>query len=440
MIHAQYAETLSYLYSKLPMYQRDGQVAFKKDLDNINKLCWNLGLPQWQFPCIHIAGTNGKGSVASMLNSILMEAGYKTGLYTSPHLKDFTERIRLKGKPISTKAVVEFVRLHKPLIEAVEPSFFELTVAMAFDFFAEKRIDMGVIEVGLGGRLDSTNIVKPEISIITNISYDHQALLGNSLTEIAEEKAGIIKRYTPVVVGKTHPETDPVFLAKAGVMEAPLLFADQMYETRLVSRDLLGQTLEVWLKEENELLHTFYLDLPGNYQLENLNTVFAAVETLRADGWDISDKALVNGLKRVKKNSGLQGRMEVIGHNPTIICDTAHNVEGVREVMAQIKEVPHERLHIVWGMVSDKDHKEILDLLPKNASYYFVKPDVSRGLNALTLQLKAEGSDLIGKVCNEVRNGLIEAKKEASEDDLIFVGGSTFVVAEILAERIGVVS
>lgn len=433
MIHTQYAETLSYLYNKLPMYQRDGQAAFKKDLDNINKLCWNIGLPQWQFPSIHVGGTNGKGSVSSMLNSILMEEGYKSGLYTSPHLKDFTERIRLNGKPISPKAVVEFVQANKSLIEVIEPSFFELTVAMAFEYFAEKHIDLGVIEVGLGGKLDSTNIIKPEISIITNISMDHQAMLGDTLPMIAEEKAGIIKRYTPVVIGKTHPETDPVFLAKAGVVEAPLYFADQLYETRMISRDANGQTLEIWQKEENELLHTVYVDLPGSYQVENVNTVYASVVALREDGWDISDKAFIQGLKKVKKNSGLHGRMEQLEKDPLVICDTAHNEAGVKEVMEQIKNIPHERLHIVWGMVSDKDHNKILDLLPRNANYYFVKPDVPRGLDALTLQLKAEGAGLNGTVCNEVRNGLIKAKEAASEKDLIFVGGSTFVVAEVLS-------
>lgn len=433
----QFEQTLEYLYGLLPMYQRQGASAIKKDLTNVKTLCWDLGLPQWQFKSVHIAGTNGKGSVASMFQSILKEAGYTVGLYTSPHLVSFTERIRINGKPIPEKEIVSFVHAHQELIEKVNPSFFELTVAIAFDYFARKEVDIAVIETGLGGRLDSTNIVEPELSVITNISWDHQAILGNSLAEIAGEKAGIIKRFTPVVIGESMPETDKVFIAKAGVVEAPLEFADQQYKMRVLKQELDKQQIEVSrLDEEGDIedIQTYWLDLAGSYQLHNLGTVLSGINRLQEDGWEIPDNSIKRGLKKVKLNAGLRGRMEKISENPLVLCDTGHNEAGVSSVIAQLKQFEYKRLHVVWGMVADKEHHRILQLLPKDASYYWVSPNVPRGLGAINLQLKAEGLGLEGVVCDSVRDGLKKAKAASEVGDLIFVGGSTFVVGEVLEE------
>lgn len=429
---SEFEQTLDYLYSLLPMYQRQGASAFKKDLTNINELCWQLGLPQWQFPSIHIAGTNGKGSVSAMLNSILMEAGYRTGMYTSPHLLSFTERISLKGKAISEKDVVQFVDKHRGLIESVQPSFFELTVAMAFYHFAKKAVDIAVVEVGLGGRLDSTNVLKPELSIITNIDYDHQQFLGDSLSQIASEKAGVIKRYTPVVIGQSRPTTAPVFLAKAEENEAPVFWAEQAYRLQRLSGTWKTQKVKATEQAEWGDEREYELGLIGTYQLENLRTVLTAVDILREDGWDIPEKAVARGLKKVVKNSGLRGRMEVLEESPLVLCDTAHNEAGVKVVMEQLMGLEHRKLHLVWGMVSDKEHSEILSLLPKEAHYYFVKPDIPRGLDALTLQMKAEAHGLQGLIFDRVKDGYAAALEAAQPGDLVFVGGSTFVVAEVL--------
>ena len=441
MSQNKFSETLDYLYSLLPMYQRDGSSAFKKGLENTEKLCWELGLPQWQFQSVHIGGTNGKGSVSSMLNSVLMEAGYKTGLYTSPHLQSFTERIRINGKEISQQEIIDFVETQKGLIEGVSPSFFELTVAMAFHFFAEAEVDIAIIEVGLGGRLDSTNIIKPELSVITNISYDHQAMLGDTLGEIAREKAGIIKKFTPIVIGEKHIETDQVFIEKAGNEGAPLFFAQDSIKISEISANQYGQQISVSITPEDEDEEarelTFQLDQRGNYQAKNLVTLLKSIEVMREDGWEIDDKAIARGLSKISINSGLAGRMQQLSANPKIFCDTAHNEAGVSEVLSQLSSIDHDKLHIVWGMVDDKDHDQILALLPKNATYYFVKPDVPRGLNPLTLQEKAEAHELLGKVFSSVADGLIAAHQNAvsEENDLIFVGGSTFVVAEVVGEN-----
>lgn len=431
-VKSTFEQTLDYLYGLLPMFQRQGASAFKKDLTNIQALCWELGLPQWQFPSIHVAGTNGKGSVSAMLNSILMEAGLKTGMYTSPHLLSFTERIRLKGQPIKEKEVVDFVEKYKKLIEQVQPSFFELTVAMAFHHFAQHNIDLGVIEVGLGGRLDSTNILKPELSIITNIDFDHQQFLGDTLSQIAYEKAGIIKRFTPIVIGESYPQTAPVFSEKAEKEEAPLFWSEQMFSLERSSASWTSQTFVAQPKEEWEDATEYELGLAGNYQLANLRTVLAAIEVLREDGWDISEKAVHKGLKKVVQNSGLRGRMEQLQAAPTVICDTAHNEAGVKAVLEQIAAAEYTHLHLVWGMVNDKDHDKILALLPKEAQYYFVKPDVPRGLDALTLQMKAEAHGLKGTIYDTVSAGKEAALEVAEIDDLIYIGGSTFVVAEVL--------
>ncbi|MEL6673785.1 MAG: folylpolyglutamate synthase/dihydrofolate synthase family protein [Bacteroidota bacterium] len=431
MVDSTFAQTLDYLYRLLPMYQRDGAVAFKKDLDNIKELCWQLGLPQWHFNSVHIAGTNGKGSVSSMLQAVLRAAGYRTGLYTSPHLVSFTERIRVNGKEMRPEKVVAFVEENRGLIERASPSFFELTVAMAFDHFAKSQVEIGVIETGLGGRLDSTNIIKPELSVITNISMDHQAMLGNSLAEIAGEKAGIIKTYTPVVIGRKQAETLPVFHLRASENKAPLFLAEDRFRLKRLSQTWEGQEWQVEDLEE-ETSFTLRLDLAGDYQEENLRTTLMAVEVMREDGWKISDRALKKGLANVRSFSGLRGRMEKIGDQPLTLTDTGHNEDGVKEVLNQLSGLTDRPLHIVWGMVSDKNHEEILCLLPKDAHYYWVKPEVPRGLDALTLSMKAESVGLKGEICNAVQHGLDRAKSQAEASEVIFVGGSTFVVAEVL--------
>jgi len=431
MNQTHFSETLDYLYSLLPMYQQQGAKAFKKDLDNIQKLCWELGLPQWQFQSIHIAGTNGKGSVASMLNSILMEAGFLTGLYTSPHMLSFTERIRVKGKEIPEREVVKFVAKHQDIIEKISPSFFELTVGMAFDYFARRKVDIAVIETGLGGRLDSTNIISPELSVVTNISLDHQNLLGDSLEKIAEEKAGIIKRYTPVVVGVDQKESMPVFLAKAGVVEAPLFCASERFSSKVKKWERSRQLIEV-VDNESEETKEYWLDLVGEYQEENLKTTLMAVEVLREDGWEIPEKAVIRGLKKVRTNSSLRGRMECLSESPTIIADTGHNEAGVAQAMKQIQQMEYDKLHIVWGMVSDKEHDEILKLLPKEAQYYWVRPNLPRGFDSAALASKAAAFDLFGEIYDSVANGKAAAETAATPGDLIFIGGSTFVVSEVL--------
>lgn len=425
-MHPDFAATLDYLYGLLPMYQRIGKAAYKKDLSNTHELCWALGRPQWRFLSLHVAGTNGKGSVASMLASICQEAGLRTGLYTSPHLLSFTERIRIDGQPMTEAAVVAFVQQHRDLIERIKPSFFELTVAMAFDHFATQAVDLAVVEVGLGGRLDSTNVLRPELCVITQIDYDHMDLLGDTLAQIASEKAGIIKPYTPVVIGARHPETDPVFEAAAKALEAPLLWAEAHYQPELGAATPAGQE---WLVDGSRLL----LGLAGHYQRDNLAAVLTAVDALREEGYDLPDEAVTRGLARVVTNTGLRGRMEVIGQAPTVICDTAHNEGGVRAVMEQLARRPYPRLHLVWGMVQDKAHEKILQLLPPAAAYYWVRPELARGLDAAALAAKGAALGLAGQVCGSVAAGIAAARAAAGPDDLIYIGGSTFVVADALA-------
>lgn len=429
-------DTIEYLYSLLPMYQRIGPAAYKKDLSNIKELLWNLGLPQWEYKSVHIAGTNGKGSVASMLSSILQSEGLKVGLYTSPHLLSFTERIKVNGKSIPEKEVTAFVKRNKEMIEQIMPSFFELTVAMAFRYFADKDVDLAVVEVGLGGRLDSTNIIFPEISVITNISLDHQQMLGNTLEEIAGEKAGIIKRFTPVIIGQSQKEVQSVFLKKAAELSAPISFADQKFKPTRVAQSLHTQTVEVRHmideEEEEEEKLTYTLDLKGDYQLPNLGTVLQAVEIMREDSWIISDKSVVKGLRNVKKNTGLRGRMEVLHEKPLVIADTGHNEAGIEQIFGQISQMDIGQLHIVWGTVADKDQLALLKLLPKNGRYYFVKPDVPRGQDVDTLHSLASRFELKGDPYTSVSEGVKAALDVAQEDDLILIGGSTFVVAEAL--------
>ncbi len=426
-----YSQTVEYLYSRLPMFTRVGAVAFKKDLHNTIAFCSALNNPQNQYKTIHIGGTNGKGSTSHMLAAILQKAGYKTGLYTSPHLKDFRERIRINGKMVSKSFVTNFVKQQQPLIEEIEPSFFEVTVAMAFSYFAQEKIDVAIIEVGLGGRLDSTNIIHPDLSIITNISLDHTNMLGNTFAEIAFEKAGIIKQNTPVIIGEHHPETDPVFIQKAKEQNAHITFAED--ELLIASATTKSNLLQLNIQGIKDNTATeLSLDLTGNYQRKNIITVLQSVRALRAIGYKIEDKAVYEALKSVKKLTGLQGRWQTLSKNPLIICDTGHNKAGIAEVVQNIQQTPHEQLHMVIGMVKDKDITAVLSLLPQKATYYFCQPDLERALPAKELAEQAASFNLKGKVFHSVATALAEAKSKAKANDLIFVGGSTFVVAEII--------
>ena len=426
-----YDETLAWLYEQLPMYQHIGAAAYKKDLTNINKLCNVLHHPQEKFATIHIGGTNGKGSVSNMLASILAEAGYPTGLYTSPHLLDFRERIRLNGELCTKEFVVNFTKRLKKDIEEIQPSFFEITVAMAFAYFAEMQADIAVIEVGLGGRLDSTNIIRPLVSAITNISYDHQNMLGNTLQEIAFEKAGIIKDHIPVVIGELQPETFPVFAEQAKKKQAPLFSASENVEVELLAKSLTD--IEMNISYLQQLTYpSVHLDLPGNYQLKNVKTVIQVIEVLRNRDLDISDEAVYEGLANVRRNTGFSGRWQVLQANPLIICDCAHNSGGLHELFQQVKELKHNTLHIVTGMVNDKDPHLSLSEYPQNATYYFCKPAIPRGLDTEKLKEIASGYGLSGAAYGSVEEALRTAISIAGKDDLILICGSIFVAAEAL--------
>ena len=427
-----YQQTLDFLYSKLPMFTRVGASAFKKDLTNTIILCEALDNPQNKFKSIHVAGTNGKGSTSHMLASILQAQGFKTGLYTSPHLKDFRERIRINGKMISKDEVKSFVQANKKLIYEIEPSFFEATVAMAFEHFAIHQVDIAVIEVGLGGRLDSTNIITPEISVITNISLDHTNMLGNTLQEIAGEKAGIIKKGVPVVIGETQPPSKPVFLEKARDVNASIFFADDSFDVKDIS--IKNNVLKFSLYEGGELKYAnLKSDLTGLYQPKNIITVIKTLEILSQQSQTkIARQSIYDGLKQVKKLTGLQGRWQTLRKNPLVICDTGHNEAGIKEVLKNIQQTPYHKLHIVFGMVKDKDITKVLSLMPKHADYYFCKPDIERGLDANELQERAAEFGLLGSACNSVLDAKNLAIEKALENDLVFIGGSTFVVAEAL--------
>ncbi len=403
-----YQDTVSWMFQQLPMYQNKGKSAFKKDLSNTLKLSGQLNKPQDRFKSIHVAGTNGKGSTSHMLASVLQEAGYRVGLYTSPHLKDFRERIRINGKTVSKQFVIGFIRRNKSFLVENNLSFFEMTVGMSFDYFAKQKVDVAVIEVGLGGRLDSTNIITPDLSIITNIGFDHTQFLGDTLEEIANEKAGIIKKNIPVVIGETHSKTKAVFRAKAIETDSEIFFADQLIENILEC------------------------DLKGTYQRHNIKTVIQSVKVLRDSGYKISNADLKTGLHNVVNTTGLKGRWQVLDTQPMIVCDTAHNKEGLTYVLQQLQSIVYTKLHIVFGVVNDKDLSSIIPLLPQNATYYFSKPNVQRGLDAEVLKNSFVKSGLIGKSYKSVNEALNSAKAMASNDDLIYVGGSTFVVAEII--------
>lgn len=424
-----YQETIDYLYAQLPMFTRVGASAFKANLDNTIELCALLKNPQNQFKSIHIAGTNGKGSTSHMLAAILQTAGYKTGLYTSPHLKDFRERIRVNGQMIGQQAVIDFVADYQHDFERIQPSFFEMTVALAFDYFAKEKVDIAVIETGLGGRLDSTNIITPLLSVITNIGWDHMNILGDTLTQIAGEKAGIIKPSIPVVIGERQDEVADVFINKAKEQHAPIVFASDIYETEIKGGD--DNLREVELSSANETL-TLMLDLTGSYQLKNIKTVLATVNELRAQGFIITNDQIKTALRQVKSLTGLHGRWETLSTSPLTICDTGHNPDGIAEVLKNIANIKYQQLHFVIGMVNDKDGAKVLSMLPKNAIYYFCKPNMPRGLEAKALQQKAAEFDLSGNTYLSVKEALKAAQSAAQAADLVFVGGSTFVVAEII--------
>ncbi|RZL17684.1 MAG: bifunctional folylpolyglutamate synthase/dihydrofolate synthase [Pedobacter sp.] len=426
-----YNQTLDYLYAKLPMFTRVGAVAFKKDLHNVTVMCQQLGNPQNTFKTIHVGGTNGKGSTSHMLAAVLNKAGYKTGLYTSPHLKDFRERIRINGNMISKQFVTEFVGRQKQTIEELSPSFFEVTVAMAFSWFALEKVDVAVIEVGLGGRLDSTNIILPDLSVITNISLDHTNILGETLTAIAAEKAGIIKPGIPVIIGESTKETKDTFVEKAEQTGSEIIFADQQLQLSNFKRS--DQFLTVSLSgTKGSILEDLELDLTGSYQLKNIQTVIASLLKLKSIGYKISDQSIYSALKSVKSLTGLQGRWQTINSSPLTICDTAHNIAGITEVVNNLKSMQYKNLHIVLGMVKDKDITGVLKLLPKGANYYFCEPGLERALKAEELANQARQMGLAGDVFSTVQTAYSAAKNAADEDDLIFIGGSTFVVAEVL--------
>ncbi len=404
-----YQETINWLFNQLPMYHLQGASAYKKDLTNIKLLINHLENPQKKLKCIHVAGTNGKGSTSHMLASILQESGYKVGLYTSPHLIDFKERIKINRMEISEDFVCDFINTNKVFFEANDMSFFEMTVGLAFDYFAKEKVDIAIIEVGLGGRLDATNIITPLISVITNIALDHTQFLGNTLEAIAFEKAGIIKPNIPVVIGEYTSETKPVFMAKAAANNSKIYFA----------ADLIS----------NE----YQSDLIGDYQVHNKKTAVEAIAILNGQNeFKVSETNVENGLLNVIKNTGLQGRWQQLGVNPKIICDTAHNKNGLEIVMKQIQKEKFDTLHIVLGVVNDKDLEEVLPLFPKKAIYYFCKPNIPRGLDAQFLKEKASDFGLNGEVFNSVSESYVKALQNATKSDFIYIGGSTFVVAEIL--------
>ncbi|MBK7628465.1 MAG: bifunctional folylpolyglutamate synthase/dihydrofolate synthase [Bacteroidales bacterium] len=430
-----YQETLEFLYSQLPAYHRIGKAAYKNDLDNTIALDNYLGNPHLKFRTIHVAGTNGKGSVSHMIASVLQEAGYKTGLYTSPHLKDFRERIRVNGAMIAEDEIVTFVTNHISIIESLKPSFFELCVAMAFNHFAEYKVDVAVIEVGLGGRLDSTNIIKPVLSVITNIGTDHMDLLGDTFEKIAIEKAGVIKEKTPLVISETHPETLEVFKNRAGETGSEIVFADQKFSCTLGENNFSGFPRK-YVVEETDTKNTFSgtTFLGGDYQSKNIQCIFQVFRSLKND-FDISNANIKDGITNVISNTGLSGRWQILSHDPLTICDTGHNKEGLEYVLKQLKEIQKSSLHMVIGFVSDKDLKSVLPLFPKDAVYYFTKASVLRALDEKILKSKAGDYGLQGESYTDVKSALKAAKEKSSPDDLIFIGGSTFIVADALEEE-----
>ncbi|UZD23777.1 bifunctional folylpolyglutamate synthase/dihydrofolate synthase [Algoriphagus halophytocola] len=438
-----YQETLDYLFNSLPMFQRVGGAAFRKDLKSTLALCENLGHPERKFKSIHVAGTNGKGSSSHALAAIFQSAGYKTGLYTSPHLKSFTERIRIDGQPISEELVVDFVAEQRAFLDELKPSFFEMTVGMAFWYFAQQKVDIAIVEVGMGGNFDSTNVISPELSLITNIGFDHVQFLGDTLPLIAGEKAGIIKGKVPVVISETHEETKSVFIEKAHAMNAQITFADENWTASKVSEEEGKAKYKILTREESERSgktqtgaqgeETIELifGLNGNYQKYNLPGILESVSQMKRQGWNLPTKAVLEGLQNVTELTGLKGRWQTLSDSPRVICDTGHNEAGIRAILDQLATYSFAQLWIIIGMVQDKDISKVLSMLPKTARYIFCEAKLPRALPADQLAEKAMNLHLHGEILPDVNEALAFARKNASEDDLIFVGGSTFVVAEI---------
>lgn len=427
-----YQKTIDYLYDRLPMFSKQGKSAIKKDLVNIKKLCEALGNPHQQFKSIHVAGTNGKGSTSHMLAAILQTAGYKTGLYTSPHLLDFRERIRINGEIITKDEVIYFVEQHKTLIEEIEPSFFEVTVAMAFYIFAKHGVDFAIIETGLGGRLDSTNIINPIVSIITNISLDHVNILGNNLQEIAKEKAGIIKENTPVIISEKATETEAVFIEIAKKKGSKITFASNEREILMLEKGKNHLKVLTQPLQNNKTTETYDLDLTGNYQIKNLGGVLSVIDELKLLGYTIPQNSIHISLKNVKALTGLIGRWHTLSENPLIICDTGHNGKGWEETFINIKQQEYDQLHMIIGVMHDKDVESLLSFLPMEALYYFCKANFERSLPEDELQSLAREKGLKGESYKSIAEAIVAAKSKAHKNDLIFIGGSTFVVAEAL--------
>lgn len=420
-----YEETLDYIYSQLPMFSRVGAAAYKKDITNTIALCDFIGNPQNEFRSIHVAGTNGKGSTSHFLASIFQEAGYKTGLYTSPHIHDFRERIRINGKMAEKEFVVDFVERIKSFSEKIQPSFFELTVAMAFEYFAVNKVDIAIIETGLGGRLDSTNVIHPELSVITNIGFDHVNLLGDTLEKIAVEKAGIIKKDTPVVIGQHQIETDPVFIHTAEEKNAEYIFAEDRWKFVKQEWDKF-----YFLNQEKEI--EIRSGLPGSYQRFNIPAVLTAIDQMNKAGWKISETATINGVANVSANTGIEGRWQKIHSEPDIILDVAHNEDGIKQVLEQLTlQYPKRELHFIMGFVNDKPLDKVLKLFPSAANYYFTQAHIPRALSGKALASQADDFNLKGKIFPDVNDALNEAKAKASPDDVILVCGSFFVIAEV---------
>lgn len=423
-----YLQTLEYLYGLLPMYQRIGQAALKKDLSNTLRLCEALGNPQQKFRSLHVAGSNGKGSSSHALAAVLQAAGYKTGLYTSPHLKDFNERIRLNGQEIAPQEIVDWVARHRQLIEEVKPSFFELSVALAFDFFARQQIDIAIVEVGMGGRLDSTNVITPEVSLITRISLDHMAFLGDTLAEIAGEKAGIIKASVPVVISEVQEETRLVFEQKAAKCQAPVHFAQEHISLQELPEK---GSWRVFLEGEC-WIDSLKPEIEAHYFIKNLPGILYALHELRQKGYArITPDSIRQGLAQMISLTGLKGRWQVLGRNPMRVCDVSHNPDGMQQLMAQLKAQPYDKLFMIIGTVNDKDVNSVLSLFPKEAFYYFCQANIPRALAAAELQTLAAAHGLKGEVLPDVNHAIRSALGRARENDLILITGSTFVVAEI---------
>lgn len=426
-----YRQALNYMYEQLPMFHRVGSAAYKNNLDNTIAISKHLNYPEKKFKSIHIAGTNGKGSSSHLLASILQEAGYKTALYTSPHLKDFRERIKINGLMIPKKTVSQFIEKNALFFNELKPSFFEMTVGMAFSWFAEQQVDIAIIETGLGGRLDSTNIIQPEVSLITNVSFDHTQLLGSTLTAIASEKAGIIKPKTPVIISERDNHYFDVFKKKAELEDAEIIVASEIYSAIKKSKQKFNSQFDIF---KNGQIHFTEINCPlqGNYQQYNLCGVLAVCDTLRSKGFKLSDKNIKQGIKQVVSNTGFAGRWQVLQVKPLTIADTGHNEAGIQMVMAQIQQIPHKNLNIVLGMVNDKEIDKMLNLLPKNARYFFCQAKIPRALDKQELRQKALAKGLIGDAYASVKKALKAAQNFAGPQDLIFVGGSTFVVAEVV--------